>query len=71
MDNFGTRHCPTKCALYRKQTTEPKWLISYTDTSYCIHILGEVCRSVFFMDHTVYDIVQTANENNVQPCEKS
>ena len=41
----------------RKQTTEPKLLIvvsffsgevtSYTDTSYCIHILWEVCRSVF------------------------
>ena len=42
----------------RKQTTEPKLLIlvsffsgevpSYTDTSYCIHILWEVSRSVFF-----------------------
>ena len=41
----------------RKQTTEPKLLIlvsffsgevtSYTDTSYCIHILWEVSRSVF------------------------
>ena len=42
----------------RKQTTEPKLVIlvsffswevtSYTDTSYCIHILWEACRSVFF-----------------------
>ena len=42
----------------RKQTTEPKLLFlvsffsgedtSYTDTSYCIHILWEVCRSVFY-----------------------
>ena len=41
----------------RKQTTEPKLLIlvsffsgevtSYTDISYCIHILREVCRSIF------------------------
>ena len=41
----------------RKQTTEPKWLIlvsfflgevtSYIDTSYCIHVLWEVSRSVF------------------------
>ena len=41
----------------RKKTTEPKLLIlvsffsgevtSYTDTSYCIHILREECRSVF------------------------
>ena len=44
--------CPSK------QTTEPKLLIlvsffsgevtSYTDVSYCIHILWEVCRSVFY-----------------------
>ena len=43
----------------RKQTTEPKLLIlvsffssevtSYTDTSHCIHILREVCRSVLFV----------------------
>ena len=42
---------------YKKQTTEPKLLIlvsffsgevtSYTDISYCIHILWEVCRSIF------------------------
>ena len=42
----------------RKQTTEPKLVImvslfsgevtSSTDTSYCIHILWEVCLSVFF-----------------------
>ena len=41
----------------RKQTTEPKLVIlvsffsgevtSYTDASYCIHILLEVCRSIF------------------------
>ena len=39
----------------RKQTTEPKLLILvsffsedtyYTDTSHCIHLLWEVCRSV-------------------------
>ena len=41
----------------RKQTTKPKLLIlvffsgevtSYTDTSYCIHILWEVSHSIFF-----------------------
>ena len=45
----------------RKQTTEPKFMklvilvsfysgdvISYTESSYCIHILREVCRSLFF-----------------------
>ena len=42
----------------RKQTTEPKLLIlvsflsrevtSYTDTSYCIHTLLEVCCSIFY-----------------------
>ena len=47
----------------RKQTTEPKLLIlvsffsgedtSSTDTSYCIHILWAVCRSVFVLGHPV------------------
>ena len=47
----------------RKQTTETNLLIlvsffsgedtSYYDTSYCIHILWEVCRSVF-LGHPVY-----------------
>ena len=55
----------------RKQTTEPKMLIlvsifsgevtSYTDTSYCIHILWEVYRSVFFMGHPVYEKYNTLN----------
>ena len=38
----------------RKQTTEPKFVsffsgevTTYTDTSYCIHILWEVSRSIF------------------------
>ena len=45
-EKFWTRHCITKCAL-EKQTTEPKLLIlvsfssgeviSYADTSHCIH----------------------------------
>ena len=48
---------------YRKQDTEPKLLIlvslfsgevtSYTDTSYCIHILWEVYAFPFFMGHPV------------------
>ena len=55
--NSGSRHCLTKCALEKKLLTEPKLLIlvsffswevtSNNDTSYCIHILREVCRSAF------------------------
>ena len=47
----------------RKQTTEPKLLIlvsfcsgevtQCTGTSYCIHILWEVCRSVFMDPHVL------------------
>ena len=53
----GPRHCLTKCALENK-TTGPKLLIfasifsgevtTYTDTSYCIHILWEVYAVPFF-----------------------
>ena len=60
MGNFGPRHCLTKCALESK----PKLLIlvpffsgevtSYTDTSYCIHILWDVCRSVFLATLYIY-----------------
>ena len=59
---FGPRHCLTKCALYRKQISEPKWLIlvsffsgevtSYTDSSYSIHILWEVSVQ-FFLGHPI------------------
>ena len=55
--NFGSWHCLTKWALENKLINETWWswynffsgeVTSYTDTSYCIHILWDVCRSVFF-----------------------
>ena len=58
-ENFGHATLSHKICS-RKQTTEPKVLIlvsffffsgeviPYTNTSYCIHILWEVCRSIFY-----------------------
>ena len=60
---WGLDIASQKCAL-EKQTTEPKLLIlvsffsgevtSCTDTNYCILLMLEVCRSMFFMGHPVY-----------------
>ena len=65
--NFLNSTLPHKMCP-RKQTTEPKLLIlvssfsgevtSYTDTSYCIHILREVYAVPFFMGHPVYALWQ-------------
>ena len=57
----------------RKQTTDPKLMIlvsffsgevtSYTDTNYCIPIMLEVCRSVFYGPPCIgflYNIFHTA-----------
>ena len=63
---FGSRHYLTKCALQNKLLNQNFVILesfffsgevtSYTDTSYCIHILWEVCRSFFFWA-TLYNLV--------------
>ena len=54
--NFGPRHCLTKCTLENNLLNQNCWSwyhffsgedTSSTDTSYCIHILWEICWSVF------------------------
>ena len=53
-----------------QQVTEPKLLIlvsffsgevtSYTDTSYCIHIMLEVCRSIFYGPPCISELLGVA-----------
>ena len=65
--NLGLDIASQMC--FRKQATELKWLIlvslfsgevtSCTDTSYCIHILCEVSRSIFSGPPCIYDLCDT------------